>query len=375
MFSGAVAHLSEEAGPGETVQVCQSNGEPLALAAYSPASNIRARVWSWDPQTLIDSDFFRHRLQEALGLRESLALEEITNAYRLVNAESDGLPGVVVDRYADTLVLQCLTAGAERWRETIADLLVELTGISNIYERSDVDIRQLEGLPARSGLLRGQEPAELVEIREHELKFWVDLRQGHKTGFYLDQRQNRDLVRCLASGKDVLDAFSYTGGFGLSALFGGARRVVAIEVSNEAIALGKRNLALNQLPAERMEWIQGNVFQVLRAFRDRGFSFDLIVLDPPKFAISAAQRHQAARGYKDINLLGIKLLRPGGLLVTFSCSGGVSAEFFQQVVGWAAQDAGAEMQIIRRLHQAADHPVGLNFPEGAYLKGLVLHKM
>ena len=291
----------------------------------------------------------------------------------MVYAESDGLPGLVVDRYADLLVAQFLTASAEYWKETIADALLEETGLAFIYERSDADVRELEGLPLRVGPLRGESPRALV-ITEHGLQFSVNLESGHKTGFYLDQRENRQRVRQLATDRDVLDCFCYTGGFTVNALAGGAKSVLSVDSSAEALALCRENVALNNLPLDRHEILDGDVFQVLRKFRDEGRSFDMIILDPPKFAPTAAQADKAARGYKDINLLAFKLLRPGGLLFTFSCSGGVDAGLFQKIVASAALDAGVEAQIVAHLSQLPDHPVALNFPEGAYLKGLVCIK-
>jgi 23S rRNA (cytosine1962-C5)-methyltransferase len=265
-----------------------------------------------------------------------------------------------------------LSAGVERWRELLADLLLELSGAENLYERSDADVRKLEGLPPRIGPLRGSFHTERVQIEENRLRFWIDFSQGHKTGFYLDQRANRQSVRELARGRETLDCFSYSGGFTLSALAGGAANVVAVDASADALSLARENLALNELPQERVEWLEGDVFQVLRAFRDRRRSFDLMVLDPPKFAATASQVERASRGYKDINLLAFKLLRPGGYLVSFSCSGGVSEDLFQKIVAGAALDAGVDAQVVQRLHQGPDHPVALNFPEGAYLKGLVV---
>jgi 23S rRNA (cytosine1962-C5)-methyltransferase len=288
-----------------------------------------------------------------------------------VHGESDALPGLIADRYADVLVLQFLSSGVEHWRGLLIDLLVELSGVRNVYERSDVDVRRLEGLPERSGPLRGT-PPERVQIQEAGLNFQVDLVRGHKTGFYLDQRWNRGRVRQLARGKQVLDCFCYTGGFSLNALKGGARDVLAVDSSTDALAQARENLALNRLPADGVEWLEGDVFKVLRSLRDQARQFDLIVLDPPKFAPTAAQADRAARGYKDINLLAFKLLRPGGVLASFSCSGGVDASLFRKIVAGAALDAGVEAQILERLSQDIDHPVGLNFPEGEYLKGLVV---
>jgi 23S rRNA (cytosine1962-C5)-methyltransferase len=374
IFSGAIAQVDGEPAVGETMLVTAATGEELGWAAYSPVSQIRARMWSWDTAETVDADWLRARLARAIGMRGAIIPAAETNALRLVFAESDGLPGIVVDRYADWLVLQCLTAGAEAWRETVADLLVELTGDANVYERSDVDVRELEGLPARVGPLRGEAPQGPVEICENGLVFRVDLHTGHKTGFYLDQRANRQRLRALAAGREVLNCFSYTGAFAAYALAGGAKSALSIDSSADALTLGRENLALNGFDASRAEWQEGDVFHILRDLRDRGRSFDLIVLDPPKFAPTAAQAERAARGYKDINLLACKLLRPGGLLFTFSCSGGVSLDLFQKIVAGAALDAVAQMDIVEYLSQGMDHPTALNFPEGAYLKGLVCVK-
>jgi 23S rRNA (cytosine1962-C5)-methyltransferase len=270
--------------------------------------------------------------------------------------------------------MQCLSTGAEFWRETLADLLMGLTGIKAIYERSDVDVRSLEGLPERIGPLRGAAPPDRIEIHENGLRFWVDVLAGHKTGFYLDQRANRSRLGKLATGRDVLNCFSYTGAFSVYALAGGAASVVSVDSSADALALGQENLALNGFDGAKASWMEGDVFVLLRRFRDQARSFDMIVLDPPKFAQNAAQAERAARGYKDINLLALKLLRPGGLLFTFSCSGGVSPDLFQKIVAGAAVDAGVDARIIGRMSQGPDHPVALNFPEGEYLKGLVVIK-
>ncbi|HEX2981480.1 MAG TPA: class I SAM-dependent methyltransferase, partial [Anaerolineaceae bacterium] len=264
-----------------------------------------------------------------------------------------------------------LSAGPECWKETLAAELMAVTGAKGIYERSDVDVRHLEGLEEHTGLLAGEEPPERIEIHEHGLRYWSEVRRGHKTGFYLDQRENRRRLRDWCRGGEVLNAFSYTGAFTTNALAGGAEKVISVDTSADALALGQEHIRLNGLPEDRAEWVEGDVFQVLRLYRDQGRSFDLIVLDPPKFAPTVAQAERAVRGYKDINLLAFKLLRPGGVLFTFSCSGGVSAELFQKVVAGAALDAKVDAQIAEHLFQAADHPVALNFPEGAYLKGLV----
>jgi 23S rRNA (cytosine1962-C5)-methyltransferase len=351
------------------VDVRAANGAFLGRAAYSPHSQIRARLWTFEDRP-VDADFLRQRIRTALALRRLTGEPSGPGALRLIYAESDGLPGLIVDRYAGVLVLQSLTAGSEKWKATIADLLTESTGLQDIYERSDSDVRELEGLTPIRGPLRGAPPARIT-IEEHGLRFDVDLAAGHKTGFYLDQRLNRGRVRGLAQDRDVLDCFCYTGGFTANVLRGGARSVTALDSSAEALRGTRAHLELNGLAAQRCTLIEGDVFQRLRRFRDERLSFDLVILDPPKFAPTAAQASKAARGYKDINLLAFKLLRPGGLLVTFSCSGGVDAALFQKIVASAALDAGVRAQILEHLSQAPDHPVALEFPEAAYLKGLV----
>jgi 23S rRNA (cytosine1962-C5)-methyltransferase len=374
IFSGAVDRVDGNPAAGGTVDLLSSKGDFLARAAYSPLSQIRARVWTFDPSETVDADFFRRRLHSSLVTRHTLNVSRDTDALRLVHAESDGLPGLIVDRYAGTLVVQFLATGAEYWRETIADLLLELTGLKDIYERSDADVRELEGLPPRNGVLRGN-PSEKLQIADGRLRFWVDIAHGHKTGFYLDQWDNRYRVGALAREREVLDCFCYTGGFTVHALAGGAKLVLSVDSSADALALCRENVFLNAPPSTLHSTLEGDIFQVLRKFRNESRQFDMIILDPPKFAPTAAQAEKAARGYKDINLLAFKLLRPGGILVTFSCSGGVDAALFQKIVASAALDAGVDAQIVEYLSQAPDHPVALNFPEGAYLKGLVCRKV
>lgn len=368
VFSGAVARVQGNPGPGETVEVRSASGETLAVAAYSPTSQIVARVWDWKERA-IDGAFFNMRISQAVEQRRTLLDTGATDAVRLVHGESDGLPGVVADRYGDTVVLQLTSAGAERWREAIADAVLEASGAARVWERSDAEVRELEGLSPVTAALRGAREPTRIAVTENGLKFQVDLEHGHKTGFYLDQRDNRARVRSLARGRDVLDGFCYSGGFALNAMAGGARSVTALDSSAEALALARGNAGLNGLAG--VDWIEGDVFQLLRKFRDGARHFDLIVLDPPKFAPTAAHVAKAARAYKDINLLAFKLLRPGGLLVTFSCSGGVSADLFQKIIAGSALDAGVQAQIIERLGPGTDHPIALNFPEGDYLKGLV----
>ena len=339
IFSGAIHHADENISSGATIDLLAFNKQFLARASYSPNSQIRARVWTFDLNETVDADFFRRKIREAMVSRAKFQVPSQSSSNRLVYAESDGIPGLIVDRYGDVLVLQSLTAGSEFWKETIADILVGETGLSTIYERSDADVRELEGLGPKTGLLRGNlsslrpgpGQAFIFPVTEHNLKFNINIASGHKTGFYLDQSRNRLRVRELAKDKDVLDCFCYTGGFTVNALAGGAKSVISIDSSEDALAFAKENIALNEFPAHKATFIEGDVFQLLRRFRDENRSFDMIILDPPKFAPTAVQAERAARGYKDINLYAFKLLRAGGILVTFSCSGGIDAGLFQKI--------------------------------------------
>jgi 23S rRNA (cytosine1962-C5)-methyltransferase len=371
IYSGAVRELRGSAEPGATVRVCSRDGKFLAWAAYSPSSQIRARVWDFAEDAAIDDAFFERRLRAALRLREQLLPEAARRACRLVHAESDGLPGLVVDRYGHQLVLQATSAGAARHRARIAGILAELTGLQRVFERSDGDTLALEGLAPSVGPLLGAAPAEPIEIEQHGLRFEVDVQAGHKTGFYLDQRDNRAALAQLARGRDVLDAFCYTGGFAIAASTAGARSVTAVDSSEPALQGAARNADLNQVASGAIAWERGDVFEWLRRARDRRLSYDVIVLDPPKLARSAKAAERAARAYKDLNLLALKLLRSGGLLVSFSCSAAISVELFQKIVASAASDARVDAAFLERLSAAPDHPVALAFPEGEYLKGLV----
>ncbi len=373
VFASAIQPLDKEPASGLTVDLIAPNGSFLARASYSPTSQIRARVWTFINES-IDKDFFRRKIRAAIAFRQMSKVEGHTNSYRLIHGESDGLPGFVVDHYNDTLVLQSTTAGSEFWKETIADILVEETGIQNIYERSDVDVRELEGLKPITGVLRGTIPDSQFSITEYNLKFNINIATGHKTGFYLDQRENRHRVGELAKDRDVLNCFCYTGGFSIHALANDAKSVLSVDSSGDALALLEENISINNLPADRHTSLEGDVFQLLRKFRDENRSFDMIILDPPKFAPTAAHAEKASRAYKDINLLAFKLLRHGGILATFSCSGGVDAALFQKIIASAALDAGTEATIIDYMSQGSDHPVSLHFPEGAYLKGLICVK-
>jgi len=371
IFNGAVQTVSPRIASGEAVDVLSSEGTWLAAGAYSPYSQIQVRVWSFEPSAVAFSQLFRQRLERAVQGRNLLFENDPCSAYRLVYAESDGLPGLIVDRYAGFLVVQFLFAGVEAWKETIVQHLHTLFPAAGIYERSEGEARKKEGLEQATGVLLGPEPSDLIEIREGEVRYLVDIRHGQKTGLFLDQRDNRALIADFSHDAEVLNCFAYTGGFGLWALKANARHVTNIDTSSEALALAQRTVELNGFDATRLTNTVGDVFQVLRAYRDSRRSFDLIVLDPPKFAASVDQVPKASRGYKDINLLALKLLRPGGVLFTFSCSGHIKPDLFQKIVADASLDAGREVQIIHHLNQAPDHPVLLSFPESHYLKGLV----
>ena len=375
IFSGAIGEVRGSAPGGGTVEVRAADGRFLAWAAYSPASQIRARVWSFEEAEVPGPDLFKKRIEAALALRQAEVPPETTNALRLVHGESDGLPGLIADRYADTLVVQLLSAGCERWREALIGILHERSGCARVHERSDTEGRELEGFAASTGLIAGTAADGPLKILEHGIEYEVDVAAGQKTGFYLDQRDNRARVRGLADGREVLNCFCYTGGFTLSALAGGARSVLSIDSSAPALALARRNLALNGIEANRAEWLEADVFGALRKLRTEGRQFDFVVLDPPKFAPTPKDAERAARGYKDINLNALKVLRPGGLLATFSCSGGVSPELFQKIVAGAAADAGVSLLLRERYRAAPDHPVRIEFPEGEYLKGLLLERI
>ncbi len=367
IFSGAVERIEGDPAPGETVEIRSFGGEFLAQGAYSPESQIQARVWSWLQDQDISPDYFRSKIKQAIQYREQVKYDYPMK--RLIHAESDGLPGLVVDQYGEVLVLQLLSVGSDLWRDDLIQILAEETGAKSIYERSDVVVRKLEGLEPRTGLLFGQETEELLHIEQGGLQYWIDIRKGHKTGYYLDQRVNREVVGELCSGLSVLDCFCYSGGFSMQALKNGAESVTLVDESARALKLAEKHILSNQLPAERMTTQKGDVFEVLRKFRDQAKSFDVIILDPPKFAPTASFANRAARGYKDINLLAFKLLKPGGLLATFSCSGGISREFFLRILSGAALDAGVNARIQLHMGQSADHSINLSFPEGTYLKG------
>jgi 23S rRNA (cytosine1962-C5)-methyltransferase len=370
VFEGSVA--KGRADPGETVRVEAADGRFLAWGAYSPSSMIRVRAWSFDEAERIDDALFARRIERAAALRQRLPIE--SDALRLVHGEADGLPGLIVDRYGDTLSAQFLSAGMERWKPTIAAALRAATGVTRLYERSDASVRKLEGLEPRTGWLHGEGATE-VTIREHGWRLNVDVALGHKTGFYLDQRDNRALfghwVRHFGLRR-VLNCYCYTGGFSVAALAGGAQQVTSVDSSAPALAHAARHVQLNGFEAALHGTADADVNQFLRERLDEGATYDAIVLDPPKFAPTAASAERAARAYKDINRLALKLLAPGGLLFTFSCSGGIDAGLFHKIVAGAAADAGVDGALLRRLEGAPDHPTTLVFPEGEYLKGLAI---
>ena len=370
IFSRGISKVEGEPELGETVDVYTENGQWLAKAAYSPNSQIRARVWSFE-NTSIDKAFFVKRIRDAQFLRDELIERDGLTGYRLIAAESDGLPGITIDKYQNYLVCQLLSAGAEYNKQTLVDALLEVFPTANIYERSDVAVRKKEGLEESTGVLHGEEPPKSVIIEENGIKISVDIVGGHKTGFYLDQRDSRQRSLKYVKNKDVLNCFSYTGGFGLYALKGGAKRVINADVSQPALDNAKFNAELNEfdISKKRAVFLNADVFKLLREYRDQGTKFDVIIMDPPKFAESKAQLNGACRGYKDINMLAMQILNPGGTLLTYSCSGLMEQNLFQKIIADAAIDAGRQVKFIERFEQAADHPIDSAYPEGFYLKG------
>ena len=398
IFEGAIASGSGDAG--ETVRVESHAGQFLGWAAFSPTSKIRARVWSFNEAQRIDASFFIARIAQAISARRLFDIQ--SDGLRLIHGESDGLPGLVVDRYADTLVAQFSSCGTEKWKPVIVEALLAQTGLSRLYERSDASVRTLEGLPEATGWLahpaptlpasQGSLPPEGAEpglgrpgaaftgdtgivIREHDWKLSLDVAKGHKTGFYLDQRDSRQKFASYARRlqfKRVLHCYCYTGGFTVAALAGGAAHVTSIDSSGPAIERAKANVALNGFDASRTTMLDADVNAMLRQYAKDGVTFDAIVLDPPKFAPTVAHAERAARAYKDINRLALSILAPGGVLFTYSCSGGISADLFHKIVASAGTDAGVDAFICERMGGAPDHPMTVAFPEGEYLKGLVL---
>ncbi|HAS6024698.1 TPA: methyltransferase domain-containing protein [Vibrio vulnificus] len=370
IFSRGIDRVEGNPQLGETVDVYGHDGKWLAKAAYSPESQIRARVWSFDKQE-INKAFFVKRIQDAQLLREDVIERDGLTGYRLIAAESDGMPGVTIDRYQNFFVCQLLSAGAEHQKQNIVDALIEVFPDCNVYERSDVSVRKKEGLQETTGVLHGEMPPKSVVIEENGVKISVDIVGGHKTGFYLDQRDSRQQAMKYVKDKEVLNCFSYTGGFGLYALKGGAKRVINADVSQPALDTAKFNAELNEfdISKKRAVFLNADVFKLLREYRDQGTKFDVVIMDPPKFAESKAQLNGACRGYKDINMLAMQILKPGGTLLTYSCSGLMDQVLFQKIIADAAVDAGRSVKFVERFEQAADHPTDTAYPEGFYLKG------
>jgi 23S rRNA (cytosine1962-C5)-methyltransferase len=374
IFSGAIDTVSGDPEFGESVEVYAYNGDFLGIAAYSPTSQIRARFWSFFEKTEIDELFFEERLETAIQLRESRGFSILNplSAFRLIYAENDGIPGCIIDKYGEYYSVEILAAGPEKHREIIYKVLAKKTGCKGIFERCDSDVRKKEGMEKRTGVVYGIVPETPIPMEENGIRFLIDIRNGHKTGYYLDQRDARKRIGELSSGKKVLNCFCYTGGFGLFALKGNASHVYQVDVSKSALKIAKELLIENKLPTAKATHTEADVFQYLRKCRDKGETFDLIVLDPPKFVEAKDHLQKGARGYKDINLLAMKLLSPNGMLATFSCSGLMDMSLFQKIIADAASDAKKDMQIIERFGQPADHPISLTFPEGQYLKGLLV---
>jgi 23S rRNA (cytosine1962-C5)-methyltransferase len=374
IFSGAIDTVSGDPEFGESVEVYAYNGDFLGIAAYSPTSQIRARFWSFFEKTEIHELFFEERLETAIQLRESRGFSILNplSAFRLIYAENDGIPGCIIDKYGEYYSVEILAAGPEKHREIIYKVLAKKTGCKGIFERCDSDVRKKEGMEKRTGVVYGIVPETPIPMEENGIRFLIDIRNGHKTGYYLDQRDARKRIGELSSGKKVLNCFCYTGGFGLFALKGNASHVYQVDVSKSALKIAKELLIENKLPTAKATHTEADVFQYLRKCRDKGETFDLIVLDPPKFVEAKDHLQKGARGYKDINLLAMKLLSPNGMLATFSCSGLMDMSLFQKIIADAASDAKKDMQIIERFGQPADHPISLTFPEGQYLKGLLV---
>ncbi|EGQ7694610.1 class I SAM-dependent methyltransferase [Vibrio vulnificus] len=370
IFSRGIDRVEGNPQLGETVDVYGHDGKWLAKAAYSPESQIRARVWIFEKQD-INKAFFVKRIQDAQLLREDVIERDGLTGYRLIAAESDGMPGVTIDRYQNFFVCQLLSAGAEHQKQNIVDALIEVFPDCNVYERSDVSVRKKEGLQETTGVLHGEMPPKSVVIEENGVKISVDIVAGHKTGFYLDQRDSRQQAMKYVKDKEVLNCFSYTGGFGLYALKGGAKRVINADVSQPALDTAKFNAELNafDISKKRAVFLNADVFKLLREYRDQGTKFDVVIMDPPKFAESKAQLNGACRGYKDINMLAMQILNPGGTLLTYSCSGLMDQVLFQKIIADAAVDAGRSVKFVERFEQAADHPTDTAYPEGFYLKG------
>ncbi len=372
IFSGAINSVKDVKTNGETTEVISADGKHLGYGSFSNQSQISIRMLSFDPDVKPDENFIKRKIEVALKFRDTIIDQQSINAFRLINAESDGLPGIIVDKYSDYLVCQFLSSGADYWKNIVVNSLTEMLNPSGIYERSDADIREKEGLVKTSGVLSGKHPDSLIEITENNSSFFVDIISGHKTGFYLDQRENRKIISDFVKDKNVLNCFSYTGAFSAYALKSGAKKIVNIDSSETSLKLAEKNLIANGFTINnQFENVCDDVFKYLRKLRDTNQQYDLIILDPPKFAESVSQIEKASRGYKDINLLAMKLLTQNGILFTFSCSGHITTELFNKIISDAALDSGRNVKLIKLLTQSPDHTISANFPESLYLKGLI----
>lgn len=372
VFSGALEKVKGEPTNGDVVKVCSANNDFLAYGYYNDQSRVAVRLLEWDENETINAAWYEQKIKKAIESRAHLFKSKDTNAYRLIFSEADFLPGLIVDQYADFLSVQILSTGIEKAKSIIIDILVQVLQPKGIFDRSDATARTHEGITAENGLLWGEAPAAFIAVKENGITYHINIAEGQKSGFYCDQRDNRLILANYAKGKTVLDCFSYSGGFSLNAFKQGAKEVTSVDSSALAIETLKQNIELNQFNTKSHVAIQSDVNKQLRAFKEEGKKFDIVVLDPPKYAPSRSALDRAARAYKDLNRLGLLLLESGGLLATFSCSGAVDIETFKQIIAWAALDAGKEVQVIRQFSQPEDHPVRLSFPEGEYLKGLLI---
>lgn len=372
VFSGAVDKIKGKADNGDVVKVTDASGDFLAYGYFNDQSRVAVRLIEWNEETQINEDWYEQKINQAVAARADLLKAKDTNALRLIFSEADFLPGLIVDKYADFLSVQILSTGIEKAKDIIIDKLCKALNPTGIFDRSDATARTHEGITAENGLLWGEAPAEFIAVKENGITYHINIAEGQKSGFYCDQRDNRLLLAAYAKGKSVLDCFSYSGGFSLNAMQNGASEVTSVDSSALAIETLKQNIELNKFVKHKHTAIQSDVNKQLRAFKEEGKKFDIVVLDPPKYAPSRSALDRAARAYKDLNRLGMLLLEPGGLLATFSCSGAVDIETFKQIIAWAALDAGREVQIIKQFSQPEDHPVRISFPEGEYLKGLLL---
>lgn len=372
VFSGALEKIKGAPENGDIVKVLNANNAFLAYGYFNDQSRVAVRLLEWDENVAINEAWYEEKINQAIASRAHLLTSKDTNAYRLIFSEADFLPGLIVDKYADFLSVQILSTGIEKAKPIIIEILVKALQPKGIFDRSDATARTHEGITAENGLLWGEAPAAFIAVKENGITYHINIAEGQKSGFYCDQRDNRQILATYANGKSVLDCFSYSGGFSLNALKLGAIEVTSVDSSALAIETLQQNIELNKFKSKKYTTIQSDVNKQLRAFKEEGKKFDIVILDPPKYAPSRSALDRAARAYKDLNRLGMLLLEPGGLLATFSCSGAVDIDTFKQIIAWAALDAGKEVQIIKQFSQPEDHPIRISFPEGEYLKGLLV---